>query len=590
MTRQRSETAGFDVAGLARVTAELGAAITLQEVVDAAVTHITDAIGASVATLVLVENGALRMIGGRGMRAGIEEQWSAFALDDDNPASEAARTVRPVMIDSSAELDARYPTMRGQLPDGRSLLVLPVARVGGPPAAAVLGLTFEDRWLPDGMQLDMLTTFATACGQALDRLAAAEQVARQSERLTFLADASAALASSLDYRTTLQTVASLAVPELATWCAVDVQLDTGPATVAIAHVDPAKVAWAWELQTRYPSDPDAPGGSERVMRTGISELYSEIPDELLVAAARDPEHLQLSRDLQMHSALIVPLTARGQTHGTLSMIRAEAGRAYDDSDLALAEDLGRRAGLAIDNAKLFAQARDVALQLQRAVLPETITDIPGWEVATYYAPGGSAEVGGDFYDALLLPDGRLAVVIGDVMGHGLPAAAGMAQLRAAVRAYLAEDPDPVAVLRHLDHLFDFAAPTRMATMVIAVIDASLEQVTLVNAGHYPPLVVDADGAANLLWTTARPPLGAGSAVAESTTVPLAATSTLLLYTDGLAERRGEILDDSLERLARQSAVLTAPSLRSALHTMVDALGVNAADDDVTALVVRRVQP
>jgi signal transduction histidine kinase len=179
-------------------------------------------------------------------------------------------------------------------------------------------------------------------------------------RSTFLSEASAVLASSLDYETTLSRVAQLAVPYLADWCTVHMAEENGEIRpLAVAHVDPAKVEWARELQRRYPYSPDIPYGLPNVLRTGRSELYSEIPEALLVDAVRgDPELLQILRDVGLTSSMIVPLVARGQSLGAISFTAAESGRHYGVADLLLAEELARRAALAIDNARLYREARE----------------------------------------------------------------------------------------------------------------------------------------------------------------------------------------------------------------------------------------
>lgn len=175
----------------------------------------------------------------------------------------------------------------------------------------------------------------------------------------FLAEASHILASSLDYETTLTSVARLAVPWLADWCAVDMADATGAIRrLAVAHVDPAKIALAHELQERFPPDPNATTGVPNVLRTGEPELYEEIGDDLLVASARSPEQLAIARELGLVSAMIVPLTARGQTLGAISFVTAESGRHYGASDLEVARELAGRAALAVDNARLFRRAQE----------------------------------------------------------------------------------------------------------------------------------------------------------------------------------------------------------------------------------------
>ncbi len=185
----------------------------------------------------------------------------------------------------------------------------------------------------------------------------AEQKAEETRR-TFLAEATSTLAESLDYQVTLAKAARLAVPRLADWCAVDI-VDGSPLPkrLAVAHVDPAKVKYAHEVEQKYPADPNAPTGLPHVLRTGKSELYSDIPDELLVAVTKDAEHLRVARELGLRSAMIVPLLARGRTLGAITFAMAESGRRYDADDLAFAEDLARRFAIAIENAELYRAER-----------------------------------------------------------------------------------------------------------------------------------------------------------------------------------------------------------------------------------------
>ena len=182
----------------------------------------------------------------------------------------------------------------------------------------------------------------------------------------FLAEASRVLASSLDYQTTLRAVSRLAVPALADWCAVDVlTLDGELERLSVEHVDPEKVRLAREIAARWPTPPDAPRGVANVVRTGEPEMMSEIPDELLASLARDPEHLRVIRELGLRSYLCVPLTARGKVLGALTLVHAESGRRHGPADLALAEELARRAAVAIDNARLFGETEESRAQLEQ---------------------------------------------------------------------------------------------------------------------------------------------------------------------------------------------------------------------------------
>ncbi len=196
---------------------------------------------------------------------------------------------------------------------------------------------------------------------------------RVEEAQGFLTQASDVLSSSLDYETTLRSIARLAVPQVADWCAVDMLQEDGTIKqLALAHVDPTKVEVAYDLERRYPPDPNATRGVHEVIRTGRPEIASEIPDELIVASARDPEHLRTLRALGITSYMSVPLNARGRTLGAISFISAESGRHYGPFDLGLAQDLARRAALAVDNARLYRDSQILNEELEQRVVTRTI--------------------------------------------------------------------------------------------------------------------------------------------------------------------------------------------------------------------------
>jgi serine phosphatase RsbU (regulator of sigma subunit) len=324
------------------------------------------------------------------------------------------------------------------------------------------------------------------------------------------------------------------------------------------------------------------------VRTGVSELYEMITDEMLAAGAQDEEHLRLSRELDLRSAIVVPLVARRRNLGAITLIRTGTQPPYTKADLAVAEELGRRAALSLDNARLHSEAQGIALELQQAVLPDALDDLSGWEIATHYESAGPGDVGGDFYDAVALPDGGLAVFIGDIMGRGIEAAAAMAQLRAAVRAYLCLDPHPELVVARLDAMNQRLGLTRLATLLYARIDPARGIMQVTSAGHLPALIVSADGTTRWARPTVQPPLGVECPKRMVTELTFGADEIALLYTDGLVERRDEDIDTCLNRLAAAAHVLASARLADGLAALVKQVGADEPGrDDVTAIAVRR---
>jgi PAS domain S-box-containing protein len=570
---------------LARVTAELSGAETVEQVTDIVVAQAADAVGAVIASMALLEGDTLRLIGVRGVDQGVRDRWSEFPADTQVPLAAAATSGRRILLTGRDQILSAYPAV--ELPSGeRSSLSLPL-HVEGRRLGAI-GLSFEGIRVLDSQELEFLGTLADSCSHALQRLQATDAARRNAARLTFLASASAELASSLDYEATLTNVARLAVPTLADWCAVQVLQDGQLRTLAVAHVDPAKVELARGLQERYPPDMDAETGPPNVIRTGVSELIEEITDEMLVAGSRDEEHLRTARELGLRSALVVPLKVNARTIGTITCIYAESDRRYDAGDVEFAEDLAHRAATAIDNSELHTQTREASLRLQRAVLPDKLPSVPGWELAAHYSPADRTEVGGDFYDAVPLPDGRLALVVGDVMGRGVQAASQMAAIRASIRAFISLDPDPAVVVSNLDRMFASFDTSQFVTLAYLVADPSRDEVSMVNAGHLPPLIVSASGEVHLADVVTSLPLGVRPDQRDSDIVSLPPGAAVAVFTDGLVERRREDIDAGIARLVQQLAASPGKALEPAVAELVAVMHDEERQDDVTLLVARRV--
>jgi PAS domain S-box-containing protein len=361
-------------------------------------------------------------------------------------------------------------------------------------------------------------------------------------RERFLAEAGQVLASSLDYEQTLDAVAQMVVPRLADWCGVDMVDEHGDIhQVAVAHVDADKVELAHELRERYPPDMDAPSGLPAIIRGGKAELYAEIPDDLIVAAARDEDHLRLIRGLGMRSAMAVPMRIGTETLGVISLVSAESGRRFDEDDLVFAQDLALRAATAIQNSRLYAAQERVAHTLQASLLPDRLPELPGWEAhAAYQAGEREADVGGDFYDILPVDSGHL-IVLGDVTGKGIEAAALTSLVRHSGRMAARFDPRPAHVLGLVNEVLREQSRLSLVSAVCALLETNGDRarLTVASGGHPLPLR-RRDGEPPAALGDHGVLLGVGAdGEWEETTVDLQPGDTLLFYTDGVTETPGE---------------------------------------------------
>ncbi|HEY3249244.1 MAG TPA: SpoIIE family protein phosphatase [bacterium] len=412
----------------------------------------------------------------------------------------------------------------------------------------------------------------------------AEAVREREQRLEFINEASRQLASTLDFETVLKNVAHLAVGRFADWCAIDIVDDDGRVRrLSTAHIEPEKIAAAEALAQRYPTDPTAPRGVHHVIRSGGSELYEELTDDMIRQAARDPEHLRLIQTLGLRSAMIVPLVTAGRTIGAITFATAESRRRFGAKDLELAEALARRTATAIDNARMYSRERGIAETLQRSLLPQRLPAIPGIAAAARYLPGTTEAVGGDWYDMFVLPGGKVGLVMGDVAGRGVQVASLMGQLRNSLRAYAVDGYPPAEVVARLNDLIE---PGNMATLVYLVLDPVTWTLTFSNAGHLPPLIAGADGRTRFLEGGTLPLGNSMVTLRHEELTRLEPGSTIVLYTDGLVEVRGEPIDAGLARLNTALRDEREEDLDATLDRILTTVPAQALHDDVALLAVR----
>ncbi|RKN49417.1 SpoIIE family protein phosphatase [Micromonospora endolithica] len=452
-------------------------------------------------------------------------------------------------------------------------------------------------WTAD--QLRTLADLAAACSSELRlriALDGAEQARRRAEesreRLQLLAGLSETLAGTLEVREALRHLGGMMVPLLADWGLVSVIGPDGrPRDVASAHRDPARTADVSRFADLMRTHLGPASITRAVLRTGQPVLSSAGSLAEVARGTVGPEMPELAARLGFASHLTVPITdaGRGRVLGTITLVNGDGRRAFDDGDLITALDIGRRAGQAIGNSWMYGEQRHVAHVLQHSMLPSLPT-VDGLDLAARYQPAADrVEVGGDWYDAFRQPNGDLIVAIGDVAGHDIEAAAIMGQLRNLVRGNAYGRPDAVGEL--MTHLDDVIRGLRIpaaatATLVRLRADgAGGQEVTWCNAGHPPPLLVRAGGTVEVVSARPEPLLGLTRPVRRTTQrAGLAPGDTLLLFTDGLVERRDRTIDEGMAELVDRLTGTDTLALDKLCDTLVGA--AHRREDDIALLAVR----
>ncbi|WP_425329437.1 SpoIIE family protein phosphatase [Streptomyces inhibens] len=433
-----------------------------------------------------------------------------------------------------------------------------------------------------------------------DRYQAAVEAAEARRRLALIADGSARIGTTLEVGQTARELAEVTVPELADVVTVDV-LDSVLDEHRPASGDGPAVFRALAVRAAYPTEAvqaaDPPGEiaaydtdrlATQCVRTGRPILISHADDSDLARIARDDHAATLLARAGVHSYMLAPLTARGHILGFLGLSRARNPLPFDEDDLALAGELASRAAVCIDNARSHQSMRNAAETLQRSLLPDHPPHLPGLQIASRYRPAlATYEIGGDWYDVLPLGDDKTALVVGDVMGSGIDAAATMGRLRTATSAFADLDLDPAQVLQHLDKITS-GLEHYIATCVYAVYDPHRAVCHIATAGHLPPALVRRGKRPELLDLPTGTPLGVGGVPFETTTFGLGPGDQLILYTDGLVETRHHPIDERLETLRQ---LLDAPdrSLEETCDRLLRELRRPDDPDDV-ALLIARTQP
>ncbi|MFE5238814.1 MULTISPECIES: SpoIIE family protein phosphatase [unclassified Streptomyces] len=427
-----------------------------------------------------------------------------------------------------------------------------------------------------------------------------EELRRARSYLALLDNAASSIGTTLDAEITCQELAEFVVPAMADAAVVEVipQHDghgwrEPPAGVLrLRRSGVAAVPQLAEALARFGGagtdiDYQEDAAVPRCLAEDRPVIVNFAGDEQLGREAPNPDRVAAYRAVGLHSAVAVPLTARGRPLGALSLLRAGDSPPFAEGlDVVVARTLAGRAAVDVDHAHRYAHEHRVALELQRSLLSEPRLPNTGIEIASLYLPAGEgALVGGDWFDAIPLQGGRHLKVMGDVMGHGVEAAVAMSNYRSMLRIMAEDDQPPHRILERLDRAVEQSGLDRAATCLVAVVDRREGVCEVASAGHPPPAFIDPGApGARVARMPVGPPLGTGFGGYVTTVLPCGPGTVLFMYTDGLVERRGEDIEASIDRLTQ----LTLPAsgrLEDLLAEVVDRFA-DTAEDDIAVLVSR----
>jgi serine phosphatase RsbU (regulator of sigma subunit)/anti-sigma regulatory factor (Ser/Thr protein kinase) len=560
---------------LQEVTASLSQAASSHDVSNTCLEHALASVGAEAGFVVLVGAGGskvVELVASAGYDDDELAAWRATSLDDDVPFARAIASREPVWALSAAEMSA-FTGLREARSAGWVTIPLETSR--GARGALHLSLR-RPRQLSD-REREWLQAMVLQCGQALERSDFYEEEQRSRLRAERLQRMTALLSNAL----TPADVARVVVDEVAA------AVDASAVVLAAAHDGVITGALA-----RH--DEDGAAGSASIdavlddEKVGMRVLRRRRPTLVRLPDDHGSQYVQdVDGIVGPETLFLVPLVPGRRANGLL-VATWDRPRRLASEDRAIVEALAGQAAQALERARLFESEQTIAETLQRSVLPVSLPRVEGVQLAARYLPGtAQLDVGGDWFDALQLPDGKLGLVVGDVVGKGVQAAASMGQLRNAIRAYSVERLKPPSALTRLSRLADEVLDTPFATLVYLAIDPAKGICRMSSAGHPPPVVAYPDGRVVLLEAARGLPLGTGIPTKyRQETIELPAGTVLVLYTDGLVERRGRSIDDGLRDL--QVAVLDAPKDPDRLleHILEHVVGTGEREDDIALLAAR----
>lgn len=586
---RRPATAASRLALVQRVAEQLALAPGLEAIARVVASEVGPALGAAAVAVAMVNEREQTFE--HLLVQGFSDEVTAYlreprAVGEIAAAARALQDRQPVVYASRQQREALFPELAAVNPVTESAAVLPL--VVHDRAIGLLTWAWTEARAFTRVDLALLRVVAHQCALAIDRARLDELRRAERETLELLSEGTRLMVSALDPEMVVDRLVHLAVPRLAPWCAVYVAENATVRRVAVGTAETAGGRrWATDLFGAETLDTHRAGPVGEVLRSGRTLVIPSVGPETLAGMYGPEQAARLAAEAARWTGLVVPIMVGGRTIGAMSMASPEWRRSPPDQVLFAVEGLAARAGVALANARRFEQQRSTASQLVAAVLPVAIPDIPGFETAARYLPAAGGRVGGDWFDVMELPTGDWLVGIGDAGGHGIPAAALMAQLRNAARGLAIGGAGPADILSGLHQLTAMDSDDSFATATYGLLQPGLSVMRWASAGQVPPLALGARRC-RYVDDPAGPPLGApapGGRPPEHSAY-WEPGQGVVLVTDGAVERRRAGIDAGMARLrsfvARRST-LPAPALARAIAEGI----CTGAEDDCTVVVLRR---